>query len=252
LIGRGRRKAKTGTTPVEKENTVLDKDGPIYQYLRDHLTGASAKSIAAHLGGSGKQDGAYPHDADDFARCEALLDAVPEFRARLSEMAQVNAYWAELVPNWNELRKMDWERDAAIKVIVRNVEQFDHRAMRMPSGALVRAGSVTFSHDEFKAARAAKTGKPPMKADPDFDKMANDAYSVTADELRQFIERFEHLEAEKKDIADQQKEVMAEAKGRGYDVKVLRKIIALRKRKPDDIAEEEAVLDLYKSALGMA
>jgi len=44
---------------------------------------------------------------------------------------------------------------------------------------------------------------------------------------------------------------MAEAKGRGYDVKVLRKIIALRKRKPDDIAEEEAVLDLYKAALGM-
>ena len=43
---------------------------------------------------------------------------------------------------------------------------------------------------------------------------------------------------------------MAEAKGRGYDTKVLRKIIALRKRKPDDIAEEEAVLELYKSALG--
>jgi len=77
------------------------------------------------------------------------------------------------------------------------------------------------------------------------------AYDVTAEELRQFIERYEHLDAEKKDIADQQKEVMAEAKGRGYDVKVLRKIIALRKRKPDDIAEEEAVLDLYKAALGM-
>jgi uncharacterized protein (UPF0335 family) len=81
--------------------------------------------------------------------------------------------------------------------------------------------------------------------------LSNDSYNVTADELRQFIERFEHLEAEKKDIADQQKEVMAEAKGRGYDIKVLRKIIALRKRKPDDIAEEEAVLELYKTALGM-
>jgi uncharacterized protein (UPF0335 family) len=86
---------------------------------------------------------------------------------------------------------------------------------------------------------------------PDMTDLSNDAYNVTADELRQFIERFEHLEAEKKDIADQQKEVMAEAKGRGYDTKVLRKIIALRKRKPDDIAEEEAVLDLYKAALGM-
>ncbi|HHX90320.1 MAG TPA: DUF2312 domain-containing protein [Paracoccus sp.] len=77
-------------------------------------------------------------------------------------------------------------------------------------------------------------------------------YSVTADELRQFIERYEHLEAEKKDITDQQKEVMAEAKGRGYDTGALRKIIAIRKRKPDDIAEEEAVIEVYKAALGMA
>ncbi len=77
------------------------------------------------------------------------------------------------------------------------------------------------------------------------------AYAVTADELRQFVERYEQLEAEKKDIAEQQKEVMAEAKGRGYDTKALRKIVALRKRKPDDIAEEEAVLEVYKTALGM-
>jgi uncharacterized protein (UPF0335 family) len=78
-----------------------------------------------------------------------------------------------------------------------------------------------------------------------------DSYRVTAEELRQFIERWERLEAEKRDIADQQKEVMAEAKGRGYDTKVMRKVIALRKREPDDIAEEEAVLEMYKQALGM-
>jgi uncharacterized protein (UPF0335 family) len=78
-----------------------------------------------------------------------------------------------------------------------------------------------------------------------------DSYRVTAEELRQFIERWERLEAEKKDIADQQKEVMAEAKGRGYDTKVMRKVISLRKREPDDIAEEEAVLEMYKQALGM-
>ncbi|WP_425466786.1 DUF2312 domain-containing protein [Pararhodobacter zhoushanensis] len=82
--------------------------------------------------------------------------------------------------------------------------------------------------------------------------MPDTAYDVTADELRQFVERYEHLEAEKKDLAEQQKEVMAEAKGRGYDTAVLRKIIALRKREPDDIAEEEAILDLYKAALGMS
>jgi uncharacterized protein (UPF0335 family) len=82
--------------------------------------------------------------------------------------------------------------------------------------------------------------------------MASDAtYSVTAEELKQFIERYEHLDAEKRDIADQMKEVMAEAKGRGYDTKALRKIIALRKRDKNDLAEEEAVLEVYKAALGM-
>jgi uncharacterized protein (UPF0335 family) len=79
----------------------------------------------------------------------------------------------------------------------------------------------------------------------------SDTYRVTADELRQFIERLERLDQEKKDIAEQQKEVMAEAKGRGYDTKVIRKVIALRKREPNDIAEEEAVLEMYKEALGM-
>jgi uncharacterized protein (UPF0335 family) len=79
----------------------------------------------------------------------------------------------------------------------------------------------------------------------------NSAYNVTADELRQFIERYEQLEAEKKDITTTQKEVMAEAKGRGYDTKVMKKLIALRKRSADSIAEEEAVLDMYKAALGM-
>jgi uncharacterized protein (UPF0335 family) len=78
-----------------------------------------------------------------------------------------------------------------------------------------------------------------------------DAYSVTADELRQFIERFEQLESEKADVAEQQKELMAEAKGRGYDTRVMRKVIALRKRKPDEIAEEEAIMEMYKAALGM-
>ena len=81
---------------------------------------------------------------------------------------------------------------------------------------------------------------------------ASDPYAVTASELRQFIERFEQLESEKKDVAEQQKELMAEAKGRGYDTRILKQVVALRKRKPDDIAEDEAVLEMYKTALGMA
>lgn len=80
---------------------------------------------------------------------------------------------------------------------------------------------------------------------------ASDRYRVTAGELRQFVERYERLEAERKDIADQMKEVMAEARGRGYDVKVLKKLIALRKRDSSEVSEEEAILELYKEALGM-
>jgi uncharacterized protein (UPF0335 family) len=83
------------------------------------------------------------------------------------------------------------------------------------------------------------------------DVISDTSYRVTADELRQFIERLERLDQEKKDLAEQSKEVMAEAKGRGYDTKVIRKVIALRKREPDDIAEEEAVLEMYKEAIGM-
>jgi uncharacterized protein (UPF0335 family) len=77
-------------------------------------------------------------------------------------------------------------------------------------------------------------------------------YQVTAAELRQFIERVERLEQEKKDVAEQQKEVFMEAKGRGYDTKVMRKVIALRRREPDDIAEEQTVLEMYLEAMGMA
>lgn len=78
-----------------------------------------------------------------------------------------------------------------------------------------------------------------------------DAYNVTAEELRQFIERYERLAAEKQDIADQQKEVIAEAVARGYSGPILREIIKLRKMAPDDLAEREAVLEVYRSALGL-
>ena len=76
--------------------------------------------------------------------------------------------------------------------------------------------------------------------------------NITGEQLRQVVERFEHLEAEKKDIAEQQKEVLAEAKGNGFDTKIIRKIVAMRKRRADDLAEEEAILDMYKAALGMS
>lgn len=102
-----------------------------------------------------------------------------------------------------------------------------------------------------EAARV-QQGKPPMKEDRDFLASAQRSFRASASELRQFVERIERFDAEKKDISDQQNEVMAEAKARGYSAKVIRKIIALRKRDADDIAEEEAILRMYKDALGMA
>lgn len=80
---------------------------------------------------------------------------------------------------------------------------------------------------------------------------SGDAYAVTADELRQFVERMDQLDAEQKVIAEERKELLAEAKGRGYDTKVMAKLQKLRKRKRDDLAEEAAIMEMYASALGM-
>lgn len=75
--------------------------------------------------------------------------------------------------------------------------------------------------------------------------------TVAADELRLLIERIERLEEEKKAISDDVKDVMAEAKSRGYDAKAIRKIVQIRRKKKEDYQEEEAILDTYLAALGM-
>ena len=74
---------------------------------------------------------------------------------------------------------------------------------------------------------------------------------VAADQLRLLIERIERLEEEKKGIADDIRDTYNEAKSNGYDPKIMRQIVRLRKMKPDDRAEMEAILDVYKAALGL-
>ena len=74
---------------------------------------------------------------------------------------------------------------------------------------------------------------------------------VAADELRLLIERAERLEEEKKGISDDIKDVMAEAKGRGYDPKAIRKILSIRKKRAEEVQEENAILQIYMEALGM-
>ena len=76
--------------------------------------------------------------------------------------------------------------------------------------------------------------------------------SIAADELRLLIERIERLEEEKKAIADDVRDVYAEAKARGYDAKTMRTIVRLRKMETHDRQEAEALLETYKAALGLA
>ena len=81
--------------------------------------------------------------------------------------------------------------------------------------------------------------------------MSNE-YEVTAEELLQFIERIETQNAAISGETEARKEIYAEAKGRGYCTKTIRKIVALRKKRADDIAEEEAIETMYRAALGMS
>ncbi|HEY0837876.1 MAG TPA: DUF2312 domain-containing protein [Azospirillum sp.] len=79
----------------------------------------------------------------------------------------------------------------------------------------------------------------------------NDVQGIAAAQLRSIIERVERLEEEKKGLADDIRDIFAEAKGQGFDIKIIRQIIKLRKMDQSDRQEQETLLDLYKAALGM-
>ena len=79
-----------------------------------------------------------------------------------------------------------------------------------------------------------------------------DPNTAEAKHLRSFIERIERLEEDKKQVSEDIKDVYAEAKGTGYDVKIMRKVVSIRKQDKDKRQEEQEILDLYLAALGMA
>ncbi|WP_144185192.1 DUF2312 domain-containing protein [Elioraea rosea] len=84
------------------------------------------------------------------------------------------------------------------------------------------------------------------------EKTADDqTYGIAADRLRSLVERIERLEEERKALAGDIKDIYAEAKSAGFDVKVLRQIIRIRKQDQAEVEEQESLLDLYKRALGM-
>ncbi|MDI6026741.1 DUF2312 domain-containing protein [Corticibacterium sp. UT-5YL-CI-8] len=76
--------------------------------------------------------------------------------------------------------------------------------------------------------------------------------TVSAGQLRAYIERIENREEAKKEVSDEIKDIYAELKGAGYEPKAIRTIVALRKKDANERAEEETILELYKSAIGMA
>lgn len=81
--------------------------------------------------------------------------------------------------------------------------------------------------------------------------LEDNTYRVTTSELKSYVERFETLDNQKKEIQELQKDIMSEASSRGYDTRILRKLIVIRKKDPLIVSEEDAVLELYKEALGM-
>ena len=84
------------------------------------------------------------------------------------------------------------------------------------------------------------------------DETVNDSvYRVTREEIRSFVERIERLNIEKSEIAEQQNEVFAEAKSRGYDTRILRKVVSMRKQDPQDLSEQEAILEIYREAIDL-
>jgi uncharacterized protein (UPF0335 family) len=74
---------------------------------------------------------------------------------------------------------------------------------------------------------------------------------IAGEQLRSFIERIERLEEEKKDVQDQIKEVLSEAKGVGFDTRIMRQLLRLRRLRDADRSEQEELLEIYKSAIGM-
>jgi len=97
-----------------------------------------------------------------------------------------------------------------------------------------------FDEQEAKASRARQ------EADPE-----SEVGGIAADRLRSIIERVERLEEERKALADDIKDIFGEAKSAGFEVKVIRQIIRLRKQEPAEVEEQETLLDLYRRALGM-
>lgn len=106
-------------------------------WLLSSGTGESAKAIVRRLTGAPTRHYAHPSDGGDFGRCEAMLDAVPAFRARLPEMADASPYWAALVPHWEDIRKAS-DQYSLIRRLTDGVEKADRNTIRLGPNTTMR------------------------------------------------------------------------------------------------------------------
>jgi uncharacterized protein (UPF0335 family) len=116
-------------------------------------------------------------------------------------------------------------------------------AKRGTTRALRTTGDQRVSDTDLQDAKASRERQ---AADPE-----SEVGGIAADRLRSIIERVERLEEERKALAGDIKDIFAEAKSAGFDVKVIRQIISIRKKEPAEVEEQQSLLDLYMRALGM-
>lgn len=114
----------------------------------------------------------------------------------------------------------------------------------------MKRATAELTLEQVRVAKKFPKEKAPMFSENETGEAA--AQTVAAGQLRAFIERIERLEEEKATLVDDIKQVFAEAKGTGFDTKAMRAIVRLRKKEQAEREEEEAMIDLYKAALGMA
>lgn len=125
-----------------------------------------------------------------------------------------------------------------------------HSGISGASAGMIKAGAKVASAEAI--GKSIVSGdKRQMEAFTPRQTGAADAHGVARDQLRAFIERIERLEEEKKTVADDIKDVYGEAKGMGFDTKILKKVVALRRKDEQERMEEDAILDTYLHALGM-
>jgi uncharacterized protein (UPF0335 family) len=119
-----------------------------------------------------------------------------------------------------------------------------------PAGGLVKPARLPYETWPGPSPKGAAEFERETMDQTDFSPTSDGSAAVSAEQLRNFVDRIERLEQDKAGIADDIKDCYAEAKSLGYDVKILRKVIALRKKKPNERREEEELLDIYLHALG--